>query len=142
MKLIQHIELDPSWPEYGVRADGTPIRLADVEKDLPAGAERALVYFTRADGTKVWPWKEAGYYVDDAGEPLAPVFDVMPMTRAELEAKGLDDATLWREYRAYFEGGKSPLEGPDASEVQVARRKTYDAVTAAWYSNVERRSGT
>lgn len=140
MKLIQHVEIDPSWPEYGLRADGSRIRLADVETILPAGELRSQVYFEK-DGHKVWPWKEAGYYVDDSGEAIAPVFDVVPMPRDELVAKGLDDATLWSEYQAYYEAGKhSPIGGPDISEVQVARRKMYQAVMTAWYHNLPRRA--
>lgn len=134
MKLIQHVEIDPSWPEYGVRPDGTPIRLADVEALLPAGELRAQVHYVSAKGFKVWPWKDAGYYEDDAGAPLAPVFDVVPMPRHELVARGLDDATVWREcVRNGLRSGPSPLVGPDTSEVQVARRKAYDDVAKAWY---------
>lgn len=140
MKLIQHVDLDPSWPEFGHRADGSRIRLADVEAILPAGELRTQVWFER-DGFKVFPWKEAGYYVDDQGQPMAPVFDVVPMSRDELARIGLDDATLWSEYQAYFEAGKhSPFAGPDIAEVQVARRKMYQAVCVAWYGNVPRRT--
>lgn len=134
MKLVQHVEIDPSWPEYGVRGDGTPIRLADVETILPAGEHRAVVYFVHERGHKVWPWKDAGYYVDDEGNPLAPVFDIVPMTRAQLESRGLDDATLEREHRRFFPDAPSiTLTGPDVAEVQVLRRRTYDAVCAEWY---------
>lgn len=139
MKLIQHVEIEPDWPEMGIGPNGHPIRLADVELTFPAGELRAQVYFKR-DGFKVWPWKEAGYYVDDEGQPLAPVFDVVPMSRGELAAKGLDDATLWREYQAYFEGPLRALKGPDVSELQVARRRMYDAVTTAWYGSLARRN--
>lgn len=140
MKLIQHVLINPSWPEYGYRADGTKIRLADVETVLPAGEQRDGVFFVHEKGHRVWPWKEAGYYVDDDGEVLAPVFDVVPMPRAELVQLGLDDATLWTEYQAYFEAARrSPLEGLDTAKVQVARRKMYDAVTGAWYSDRPRR---
>lgn len=134
MKLVQHVELNPSWPEYGVRGDGTPIRLADVETILPAGGQRSSVYFVHADGYKVWPWKEAGYYEDDEGTPLAPVFDVVPMTRQDLHARGLTDAALWEEYARMFPDGEhGPLVGPDVSELQVRRRKIYDAVCREWY---------
>lgn len=139
MKFVQHVEIDPSWPEYGLRPDGSPIRLADVETILPEGELRSQVYFER-DGFKVRPWKEAGYYVGDDGEPLAPVFDVVPMSRDELARTGLDDAKLWSEYRVYFDAGKhSPIAGPDIAEAQVARRKMYQAVTTAWYQSLPRR---
>lgn len=142
MKLIQHVEPKADWPEMGVGPHGHPIRLADVETILPAGEQRAQVHFVHPKGHKVWPWKEAGYYVDDEGKPMAPVFDVVPMSPEELAQTGLDDATLWSEYQAYFEAGKhSPFGGPDIAEVQVTRRRMYQAVTAAWYSQTERRKG-
>jgi hypothetical protein len=125
----------------GHRADGTPIRLADVETILPEGDQRAGVYFLHANGHKVWPWKEAGYYVDDDGEPLAPVFDVVPMPRAKLEALGLTDAQLWAEHERLFPGKRRPpaAGAPDVAELQVERRRVYDAVTAAWYGEPTRR---
>lgn len=138
MKLIQHVEPGADWPEMGFRADGTPIRLVDVELLLPEGELRAGVYFVHAKGHRVWPWKDAGYYVDDDGNPLAPVFDVVPMPRHKLAALGLTDAQLWAEHARLFpEQSRRPPapDAPDVSELQVERRRMYEAVTAAWYSD-------
>lgn len=139
MKLVQHIEPGPDWPEMGYRADGTPIRLADVETILPEGELRAGVFFVHSKGHKVWPWKEAGYYVDDAGTPLAPVFDVVPMPRGKLQSLGLTDTALWAEHHRLFPGVRKapPQDAPDVSELQVERRRVYDEITTAWYAQSE-----
>lgn len=134
MKFIQHVTPEADWPELGVQLDGTTIRLDHVETLLPPGDERASVYFVHAQGHKVWPWKESGYYIDDRGEPMAAAFDVVPMRRDELLALGLTDDALWSEHRAYFRTApEEPPKDRDPSEAQVSRRKVYNAVMGVWY---------
>lgn len=120
MKLVQSTALDPSWPEDAFKADGTPIKLAAAAKLKPA--ERAGVYFMLPNGKgKAWPWKEAGYYVDDDGEPLAAVG--MPMRRDELAALGLTDKELGIDPRA-----------PDTGALQRERRQAYEKLMHDTYS--------
>ena len=72
MKLIQHADVEPDWPEFGFTFDGRPVRLRDVEDIFPPGDERACVYYWHPTkpGVRVWPWKNSGYYVDDDGNVL------------------------------------------------------------------------
>lgn len=132
VKFIQQVKPEPDWPEFGVQLDGSPIRLADVERLLPPGDERASVYFLRKDGTKVRPWKESGYYVDEAGHVLSGA-GPLPMTTQELEALGLTDDNLRAEHAAYYrEALHSPRGHVDDHAAQVERRRLYDAVLLAW----------
>jgi hypothetical protein len=81
LTLIQHVEIEPDWPEHGFTFEGDPIRLTDVEATFSAGStERACVYFLHPTkpGVKVYPWKDAGYYVDEKGEAVAPTGPKLP----------------------------------------------------------------
>lgn len=90
-------ELDPqalegldAWGTY----EGKRVRLALVETTVPAG-RRDGVEATRADGSKVYPWRHAAIVGldDDGATPLAP------MSAADLGSVGLDDARLLAEAR-------------------------------------------
>ena len=85
MKLIIPRELEPGWPEHGFTGYGKPIRMADAIK-LSDG-QLQMVYFTGPDGGPIWPWKNAGYYVDDDGEVIVPVGT--PMLRSQLRRSGI-----------------------------------------------------
>lgn len=130
MKLVQHVPVDPSWPEEGFRADGTPIRLADVEKLLSPDEQAGVYYLHPKDGrSHVYPWKNAGYYVDDVGAPIVPTFQV-PMSRSDLLGLGFTDAWLDREERL-----DPPLSGaPDTADAQARRRVAFDAAMAKLYA--------
>jgi hypothetical protein len=138
LTLIQHIELEPDWPEHGFTFEGEAIRLADVEKTFEAGStERAEVYFLHPTkpGVKVYPWKNAGYLTDEHGHAVAPT-GPKPMPLAELRGLGLDDGKLFAEHAAYYREpavAPHPHGEPDTLEAQHLRRKVYDEVTAAWY---------
>jgi hypothetical protein len=142
MKFIQHVSIEPDWPEHGFRADGSQIRLAEVEATLPPGDERAGVYFLLKDGrTKCWPWKESGYYVDEAGDVLAPT-GPLPMPRAELEGLGLNDDTLSQEHAAYFATGERlDPHAQDTFALQQLRRRMYNETSSAWYGDAKRLHG-
>ena len=137
MKLIQHVPPEPDWPEMGFTYEGAPIRLADVEATFPVGSDaRGGVYYLhqKKPGVKVYPWKEAGYYVDELGKVLSGA-GPLPMRLAELVALGLTDPVLFAEHAAYYpDPAVAPHHAdPDAPETQVLRRKVYDEVMAAWY---------
>jgi hypothetical protein len=137
LTLIQHVDPEPDWPELGFTFEGEPIRLADVEERLPAGNARAGVYYLHPTkpGVKVWPWKDAGYYVDSDGEVLAAVGPV-PMPLAELVGLGLTDELLFSEHAAYY-AHSPPRPHPhgdvDTPEVQQVRRRVFDETMKAWY---------
>jgi len=152
MKLIQHVEVEPDWPEFGFTFEGKPIRLTEVEETFPAGSdERASVYYLspKEQRTRVYPWKEAGYCVDDAGEPLAPVGVPLRarMAREELEALGLDDVRLDELHASYFGRDLTAqlLAGqPDDVPLQELRRRRFDEATERAYaptSGTYRRDG-
>lgn len=129
MKLIQHVEIDPAWPEGGFQANGAPIRLADVETLLPP-KDQAGVYFLdpKDPRSRVYPWKNAGYYVDDAGAPVVPA-GPLPMSREDLLGLGFTDSWLDRERH-----GGPPLAGTaDTFETQRRRRAAFDSVMAKLY---------
>lgn len=94
-RLVQHVPIEPHWPRYGFRPDGTQIDLRFVEPDLQPDA-RGAVYYVDAKGNYVFPWKESGYYVDANGEVLTGATGdyVKPMARAELESLGMTDESL------------------------------------------------
>ena len=138
MKLIQHVTPEPDWPEYGFTFEGERVRLVDVEATFPVGSDaRAGVYYLHPTkpGVKVYPWKEAGYYVDDHEEPLVGA-GPKPMPLAELVGLGLTDQVLFAEHAAYYpDPAVAPHHhaDPDAPKTQVLRRRVYDEVMAAWY---------
>lgn len=144
MRLIQHVDPDPAWPEFGYTADGRKIRLVEVEDTFPTGSdERGSVYYLKPDGvTRVYPWKEAGYYVDDEGQPIAPVGPAkLRMSRAELEGLGLTDARLDELHMHYLgrEVGAPGLdpEAEDGPEMQERRRRFFDEAMRLAYAQTD-----
>lgn len=139
MKLIQHIDPSPDWPEWGHTGAGARVRLRDVEALIQAGAAREAVYYDDAKGIRRYPWKGAGFYVDEFGEPIAPVGpDAPSMTRIALRGLGLEDEALAELHASYF--GPPPAGTPalttalpDTPATQVLRRRLYDEAMAEAY---------
>jgi len=140
MKYLQHVPLESGWPEHGVRMDGTPIRLADVEDTYPANSnERSSVYFFHPTkpGVRVYPWKEAGYAVDDGGTVLSGA-GPLPMSVKQLAGMGLTDEVIFAEHAAYYPEPAvmpHPHDDLDSPEAQRLRRRVFDEVCAAWYAD-------
>jgi hypothetical protein len=130
MKYVLPRTIEPSWPEFVFTFQGARIRTRDAVK-LPDDV-LAVCYFVGPKGTKVWPWKNAGHYVDDDGEALAPVGAAM--ARDALEGLGMTDATLDKEHRRLFgEPSGVDTKGLDSGPNQIARRAAYDRVMAEIY---------
>lgn len=134
IKLVQHVEVEPDWPEFGVGPNGKRVRLADVERIYRDPNDRAQVYMTPdfAKGERVYPWKEAGYMVNATGEPCPPVGGEAPwMLESDLVAIGYSgDAQLRELYEVVTGKVADDLSGPDTLEVRAARRRMFDEATA------------
>lgn len=80
-----------------------------------------------------WPFRGDDFFFVDPTPP-GPA----PMPLAELVSLGLTDAELFAEHAAYY---PDPAVAPhhhadeDAPGTQALRRRVYDEVTAAWYSD-------
>jgi len=131
MKYVLPRTIEPTWPEFVFTFGGRRIRTTDAVK--LSDDDLAVCYFVGPKGTRVWPWKNAGYYVDDDGEPLAPVGGAL--SREALEGLGMTDATLDKEHRKIFEEPSGvDVKGLDNGPNQIARRAAFDKVMAALYA--------
>lgn len=145
MRFVQHVGIDPAWPAFGFTEKGEEIALSEVEERFAAGTgEREGVYFkSPKDGARIWPWKHAGYYVDDAGNPIAPVGmpDQLRMSRAELLSLGMTDRELDVMHTRYFgrtpDGAALDPEAEDTPELQGLRRRYFDEAMGAAYDSTD-----
>lgn len=146
MKFIQHVPIDPSWPEFGTGPDGKPVRLTDVERLYEPGSdERAAVWFPVDGGrSRAYPWRDSGYYVDDAGEPIVPVGPDAPyMLRTHLRSLGFEDEELAAMHARYF-GPPTPgtptltSARPDTPDLQVLRRRLFDEAMERAYAPTDK----
>jgi hypothetical protein len=150
--LVQHIEIDPSWPKTGYDRRGRRVRLIDVELLYPPGGERDDIYFIdKATKRKVYPWRDVGTYYEDDGTPTQIVFDSVAelvaattnapvqrdapgeMSRRYLESLGGSDADLEQQHQRIF-GLPAAIvaegEDPDAPAVRRRRRQVFDSILA------------
>jgi len=137
LRLVQNVTPEPDWPEFGIGPAGHRVRLANAGA-LPE-AERAQVYFER-DGIRVYPWKEAGYYVDaETGKPFWVDIDpaALLMSRDELEGLGFTDDELRRDYAKHFPDRRrlaAELDPHgDSTPQRVLRRRLFDELMGALY---------
>jgi hypothetical protein len=132
MKLVQHLELDPSWPTHG-RFRGRPILLADVEKTLRL-VEYVEVEVDVPGGGTIRPWKGVPIVAyDDDGN----VYDPKRMERRDLESVGLTDERLSAAYLKEFGGDPAQAlrsSDYDLPDLQIQRRAWYDRLMAKAYN--------
>lgn len=145
-RRVQHIQIDPEWPEYGeIEGAGTPVRLADVEALYSLESDvRGLVFIWRVvEGhrERFYPWRYVDVIEvdDETGDEV--LYDMGPdvprMLRSKLQSLGWTDEKLEAERRRLGLRVEGELLVPgraDSLAVCAVRRAVWDAVTAAHFA--------
>ncbi len=139
LRLVQDVHPEPDWPEHGKTLDGASVVLANVPR-MPAD-DRANVFLERADGSRVFPWREAGEYVDAAtGKPFWQKIELgqKEMTREALLAMGITDEQLTSRYSKTFPKKRALAEQldphGDTTTQRALRRLLFDEWWAVVYA--------